>query len=389
MTPTPVLFAEFHHSGDHEGAWRLPSSAVERLADPDYYVERTRIAAGGGFDAVFFADFVGYDPIVRHVVRWPFEPTTLAAALLTAVPDIGVVVTGSTVFATPDQLYRGFATLHDLSGGRIGWNIVTAGAPAAADAIGVEIEPHDRRYVSAARVVEKLTARWSQVGRAPVLAQAGASDAGREFAARHAQVIFTATPDKAAATAFRSDIRRRAERSGRDPDEIRVLPGVLTTIGDSRHGALALRRQLNSLIVDDVARQMLAAYGVEVPAAGLDEPLRGVELDPHHNGIVSRAAVLNDIAADLGTDATWRDLVERIAGNRGHLSLVGTGTTIADVLNEWIDDEACDGFVVKFSHNPGGTEDFVTAVAPHLTARGIGRGAGWASLRRETSDAVR
>lgn len=378
MSPIPLLFAEFHHSGDHEGAWRLPGSAVDRLADPSYYVERTRLARDGGFDAVFFADFVGYDPIVRDVVRWPFEPTTLAAHLLASVPDIGVVVTGSTVFATVDQLHRSFSTLYDLSGGRIGWNIVTTGAPATAQAFGGSVvEQHDARYETADMVVDELSRRWAEQGRRPLFAQAGASERGREFAARHAEVIFTATPHKQAAAAYRADVRQRATMIGRDPDEIRVLPGVLITVGETDDDAVALREHLNSLVTVGAARHMLSAYGVSLPAAGLDSPLGAVALDPAHNGIRSRAAVLAELAESLGPSATWRGLVDRIAGNRGHLALTGTADRVAAVMNEWIDDEACDGFVVKFSHNPGGAEDVVRAVAPRLTARGVGRGAGW------------
>ncbi|GAC70971.1 putative FMNH2-dependent monooxygenase [Gordonia soli NBRC 108243] len=369
-----------HLSGDHEGAWRLPSSPVERITDPGYFAELAETVSRGGFDAVFFPDFVGYDPLVRSVVRWPHEPTTLAAALLQRVPDLGVIVTASTVFATPDQLYRTFHTLGELSGGRIGWNIVTAGSPSVATAIGGDpVPPHDERYRKAGGIIDDLLRRWGSTR--PVLAQAGASPAGRDFAARYAEVVFTATPSKSEAIAFRSDLRRRAIGFGRDPDEIRVLPGILTVLGATDDDARALHDRLGALVTEHAARHMLGMYGVDLPAEGLDARLDRVTSSPGHDGILSRAAVLDGIAAQLGQASTWRDLVNRIAGSRGHLSVTGSGQTVAAAMNDWLTDGACDGFVVKFAHSPGGADDFVRTVSPLLTSRGIGSRAGWSGIR--------
>lgn len=378
MTPVPLLLADIHHSGDHEGAWRLPGSPIERLDDPSYHVEFARLVDRGGFDGAFFADFVGFDPLVESVVRWPFEPTTLAAAILRAVPALRVVVTASTVFATPDQLYRTFRSLHALSGGRIGWNIVTTGAPQTARAFGGTAVPdHDDRYRDAHRIVTQLNARWGT--HRPLLVQAGASDAGRDFAARHVDVVFGATPTKSAAQAFRADLRRRAAAAGRDPDDIRFLPGILTTLGGSRAEALDLRSTLDSLVTERAARHMLAMFGITLADGAFDDPVGEIVIDPEHSGITSRAAVLGHLVRELGPASTWRQLVARIAGSRGHLSVTGTGADVAAVMNDWIEDEACDGFIVKFAHSPTGAEDFVRNVSPLLTARGIGRKAGWSS----------
>lgn len=376
MSPTPLLLGDMHHSGDHEGAWRLPDSPIDRLGDPSYYVEVARTLAGGGFDGIFFADFVGFDPLVKSVVRWPFEPTTLAAAVTAAVPGIGAVVPGSTVFATPEQLAATYRTLGAVSGGRAGWNIVTTGAPATARSFGdVAVPDHDERYRLAEGVVRDVLDRWGPDR--PLLVQAGASEAGRQFAARFAQVVFIAAPTLEAARATRTDLRRRAAEFGRDPDELRVLPGILTIIGPTESAADDLRRRLNALVTEHAARHMLGMYGVELPQSGLDTPLREVVLDNDHQGIRSRAGVLDTIARGIGAAATWRDLVDRIAGSRGHLAVAGTGERIAEVMNHWLEAEACDGFVVKFAHSPAGMHDFVETVAPRLTGRGIGRGNGW------------
>ncbi|MEJ2861616.1 LLM class flavin-dependent oxidoreductase [Actinomycetospora flava] len=364
------LFAEFHHSGDHEGAWRLPTARPDRTDDASYYVERARIAAGGGFSHVFFADFVGYDPVVRHQVRWPFEPTTLLAAVAATVPDIGVVATGSTVFASPDDLVDTFATLQDVSGGRAGWNIVTAGAPAAAAALGRDAVPaHDARYDAADAVVDHVRAAFTEETR-PLFVQAGASPRGRTFAARHADAVFAATPDRDAARAFREDLHARAAALGR-PAPL-LLPGFLVTLGSTDEEARRRRRQLDDLLSDGTIATLLDQFGLDLPGVGLDDRLPAdLTTGAGFQGIRSRAAVLDAVARELGPDVTLRRLVRHVAGSRGHLQHTGTPEAVAGIIADWVGAGAADGFVVKFSHNPGGAEDFVDGVTPLLRARGL------------------
>jgi alkanesulfonate monooxygenase SsuD/methylene tetrahydromethanopterin reductase-like flavin-dependent oxidoreductase (luciferase family) len=366
------LFAEFHHSGDHEAAWRLPSARPDLVTSAEYYVDRVRLAAHGRFDAVFFADFVGYDPSVRHHVRWPFEPTTLLGAIGSVVPDIGLVATASTVFGAPEQLVETFAALQQVSSGRAGWNIVTAGAPAAARAIGRgEFPAHDDRYHAAEHVLARFDKLWQSGGHGPrpLLVQAGASEQGREFAARHADVVFAATPTAADARAFRADLHRRAGAAGFRPPLL--LPGFLITLGSTVDEAQALRSRLDDLLTDENVAGLLGMFGIEPPATGLDGPLPPELADPEFGGIRSRAPVLAALAARLGPNTSLRTLVRHVAGSRGHLQYTGTAEQVAAIMAEWLDTGAADGFVVKFSHNPGGAEDFVNGVVPLLQRRGV------------------
>ncbi|TCK22062.1 LLM class flavin-dependent oxidoreductase [Pseudonocardia endophytica] len=364
------LFAEFHHSGDHEAAWRLPTAQPERIADAGYYVERARLAARGGFDAVFFADFPGFDPAVRHHIRWPFEPTVLLGAVAAAVPDVRLVATASTVFSTADRLVDTFAALQRVSGGRAGWNVVTAGSPTAARALGIDaLPPHDERYDAADAVVADFRERWDPDVPRPLLVQAGASDRGREFAARHADVVFAATPTLADGRAFRDDLHRRAATYGRPPPLL--LPGFLVTLGSTVDEARRLRTRLDDLLTDPNLAGLLRGFGIEPPAAGLDAPLPADLADPSFGGIRSRAPVLAAIAARLGPSTSLRTLARHVAGSRGHLQHAGTPEEIATIMGEWHAAGAADGFVVKFSHNPGGAEDFVDGVVPVLRHRGL------------------
>lgn len=230
---------EVRHSGDHEGAWRLPTAEPARVNDVDYYRQFAQTAADGKFDSLFFADFLAFDEHNRHYVRWPFEPTTLLSALASSVPGIGVVATGSTVYSDAPHIARTFATLQEARGGRAGWNIVTTGALAAARSYGRSEAPeHGDRYAAAHAVVDRVIRSWADdyglVGaNRPVLVQAGASDAGRNFAAKHSEVIFTATPDIESGIAFRQDIRApsyQAARRKHRPIQPRLLGGIHTVV---------------------------------------------------------------------------------------------------------------------------------------------------------------
>jgi alkanesulfonate monooxygenase SsuD/methylene tetrahydromethanopterin reductase-like flavin-dependent oxidoreductase (luciferase family) len=150
-----------------------------------------------------------------------------------------------------------------------------------------------------------------------------------------------------------------------------LLPGFLVTLGSTEAEARALRDRLDDLITDDNAAGLLRGFGIEPPPGGLDRPLPERFADADFGGIRSRAPVLAAIAARLGPDTTLRTLVRHVAGSRGHLSHVGTAEQVATIMGDWRDAGAADGFVVKFSHNPGGAEDFVDGVVPLLRRRGL------------------
>lgn len=384
---TLSLLAEFHHSGDHEAAWRLPSAEPHRIHDFDYYRDLAEVAQRGLFDSLFFADFHAFRPGFRDQMPWGFEPTSLLAAIAAACPELGIIATASTVYSRPETLARTFATLHEQTGGRVGWNIVTAGRDAAAASYGLDANPpHAERYRQAIGFTEDVLARWADdpwglglsADERPVLVQAGSSEEGRDFAGRFAEVVFTATPDLGAARAFRSAVRERAARHGRDPESVRIAPGFLVVVGSTEEEARRRRDQLDDLLTEANLRTILGNFGVpgdldlDAPATGLAEAVG--------DGLKSRIPVLERVVARRGSVPTYRQLVRSIAGSRGHLSCTGTPEQIVDVMEEWFRGGGADAFVVKFSHNPGGVQDFVEQVVPELQRRGL--------FRREYGDDV-
>lgn len=377
------LLAEFHHSGDHEAGWRMPGAQPELISSFEYYRDLSRVAERGLFDALFFADFHAFRTAFRDTMAWGFEPTSLLSAVAADCPNIGIVATASTVYSQVGALARTFATLHEQTEGRVGWNIVTAGADAAARSYGLaENPPHAERYRQAAPFVDAVVKWWradpqgyglSGTNR-PLLVQAGSSEAGRDFAARYAEVIFTATPDVASARAFRDDVRRRAVGCGRSPDSIKVAPGFLVVLGSTQAEAQRLRDQLDDLLTENHYRNMLHHFGFDVDTLDLDSPLPERLTDVAElRAIQSRVPILERVASMMEGPVTFRRLVRSIAGSRGHLTCTGTPEQVVDVMEEWFRDGAADAFVIKFSHNPGGVQDFVDGVIPEMQRRGLFR----------------
>lgn len=377
------LLAEFHHSGDHEAGWRLPGGQPKRIADYDYYRDLAQVAERGLFDALFFADFHAFRPGFRDSMAWGLEPTSLLAAVAAECPEIGIVATASTVYSQAETLARTFATLYEQTQGRVAWNIVTAGQDLAAKSYGLEANPpHDQRYEQAGPFVVDVLNWWQRnpegyglgANDRPLLVQAGSSEQGREFAARYAELVFTATPDIESARAFRDDLRTRASSYGRSPDSVKISPGFLVVLGSTEAEAQRLRDDLDDRLTENHYRNMLHSFGFNIDDLDLDTPLNDRLSDiAELRAIRSRVPILERVVSLMEGPVTFRRLVRSIAGSRGHLNWTGTPEQVADVMEAWFRGGAADAFVIKFSHNPGGVQDFVDGVIPELQRRGLFR----------------
>jgi len=246
-----------HSRGHHEASWRHPAASPLALSDIRYYQALARQAEAGLFDAIFLADQLALGDDIAHGPRTALEPITVLATLAVSTSRVGLIATASTTYTEPFNLARQFASLDHISRGRIGWNIVTSWlAPAARNYGGTAQVSHAERYARAEEfmtVVKGLWDSWAAdaelddrasgcyanparirplnhegayyrvagplnlprgpQGR-PVLVQAGSSDTGREFAARHAEAIFTAQVEKTSAQAFYADLKARVAGVG-------------------------------------------------------------------------------------------------------------------------------------------------------------------------------
>ncbi|KAF1043527.1 MAG: Nitrilotriacetate monooxygenase component A [Herbaspirillum frisingense] len=386
-----ILFANALVTGHHEAAWRMPTAKPERLRDIGYYQEIAQLAERGGFHALFVADFFVYYPGVRHSPRWELDPLTLLAGVAQATERLGVIATGSATFSSPAEIARAFATLDHVSGGRAAWNIVTNGEPQAAANFGQDRPvPHQQRYQVGAGAVQQVLSLWREETHAPaplqahpVLVQAGSSPDGRDFAARFAEVVFTAQNTLAEAQAFRSDMHARAADHGRAADALKIIPGISPAIGSTEEEARRKKRELDELIAPEASLAWLAGFGIDLDGHDLDGPLPPVLGDiDKFEGIKSRFGVIAAVI-ERHRPQTIRALLHLLAGSRGHAALSGTPESIAEMIGSWFEQGGADGFMLMPHVYPTELQLFVDEVVPLLRKRGILRDLGPdASLRQ-------
>lgn len=402
------LFA--HGCGHHSAAWRHPDSTVDRLSDIDTLVEQARLAERGTFDAVFLADGHAAGRLADGPM-WTFEPLTALTALAAATERIGLVATVSASFTAPFHAARQLASLDRISRGRVGWNVVTSMFDAEARNYGMDGLPeHAERYARADEFVDVVLRLWDSwsddavvadrggryaepdlvraVDHAgehfrvagplsiprppqgnPVLFQAGASEPGRDLAARRAEAIYAVAYDLASARDYAGDIRRRAREAGRDAERIAVLPGLVCYVASTEAEARATQRELDELLpVEASLRQLSMFIGQDCAEWPLDEPLPELPPLEEFTGPKGRyATILRIIEAEA---PTLRQLLGRLAAGGGHCTMVGTPEQIADEMERWVDGGGADGFNLMPPALPSSLEDFVDHVVPVLRERG-------------------
>lgn len=416
MTRELHLNAFLMDTGHHEASWRLPESDALAALDPRHYVRLAQLAEEAKFDSIFFADGQVAIGTGEFRASGQLEPLTLLTAVAGATSRIGLIATASTTYNEPYALARRFATVDHVSGGRAGWNIVTSATQEEAANFSLADRPlQATRYERADEFLDVATKLWDswaddhQVGdkeagvwgdptrlRAidhvgthfrvagplnvprpvqgyPLLVQAGASEQGRAFAAKHAEAIFVAHQTLEQAQEFYADIKVQVAAAGRDPDHVVVLPGLVPIIGSTEAEATALAQQLDDLRIAGYGLRQLAQY-LEVPESELplDEPLpRYVVEQERREGFDSRARLVIDLAEREGL--TVRQLLGRLGGGRGHHVLIGTPEQVADHIETWFTQGAADGFNIMGASLPSGLETFIETVLPILRSRGLFR----------------
>uniref|UniRef100_A0AAU2A5L4 LLM class flavin-dependent oxidoreductase n=1 Tax=Streptomyces sp. NBC_00093 TaxID=2975649 RepID=A0AAU2A5L4_9ACTN len=401
-------------TGHHEASWRLPESDPYAHVELEHYVRLARIAERGTFDSLFLADSPQLWGNIAQRPAGALEPLTLLTALATATTHIGLIATASTSYNSPYNLARKFASLDIISGGRAGWNIVTTAGAEAARNFGLDAEPaHAERYARAAEfldvagklwdsweddaiVADKAAGVWGDdskvhpprhkgkyfsvegglnVPRAPqgypLLVQAGSSEDGKAFAARYAEAVFTAQQTIEDAQAFYADLKSRTAATGRDPDHIKVLPGIVPVLGGTEAEALAAEQVLEDHIVYAHGVERLEGL-LQLPAGTLElDGLLPADLPPESaiEGAKSRYTLVVELARR--ERLTVRQLIGRLGGGRGHLTFAGTPEQVADEIEAWFTRGAADGFNIMPAVLPSGLDAFVDHVVPILRARGL------------------
>jgi len=400
-------------TGSNMASWRHPNAVADGAINLDYYRTLTRKAEAAKLDFVFFGDGLYISEKSHPNFLNRFEPLTLLAALAMETSHIGLAATLSTTYSDPFTVARQFASIDHISGGRAGWNIVTSPLEGSALNYGKSEHPaHDLRYRMAHEFLEVTKGLWdsweddafirdkesgqffdpsklhrinhqgefysvqgpltisrSKQGR-PVLIQAGSSEAGKEFASRHADAVFTSGANMEEAVKFYQDVKGRAANYGRKPDEILILPGCAPIVGDTLEQAEEKYREIANLVFIDDALNYLGRYfnDMDFTQYDLDQPFPDLG-DFGRNGWESATDRIKQLARD--ENLTLRQMALRSTTPKP--AFIGTAVQVADKMEEWFEAGAADGFMMNSAVLPDGFNNFVDQVLPILKERGLFR----------------
>ncbi|GAA4770265.1 NtaA/DmoA family FMN-dependent monooxygenase [Microbacterium gilvum] len=414
--------------------WTHPEGRGDDWDRLEYWVDLARDLDAAGFDFLFFADTYGYatldgrmpDEVAAHGIQFPaLDPMLAIAALARETERLGFVVTSPTTVEKPYGTARRFATLDRLTGGRIGWNVVTGSSQATTDELfGVTSAlSHDARYDAADVFLDTCLRHWEHSWdddaerrdraagvyadprrlhrvetpasrgvfavpptpqRTPVLFQAGTSDRGRAYAARNAEAVFIQGQTVEGAAAHVRDIRAQAVAHGRDGADVAVITGMTVTVAPTRAEADALRAEYEALLGHDDAAVMFAG-------------ITGLDL----TGIGPGTKVV-DLRTDLGQTLVQRyaredpgmrvgDILDafRTRAIRG-FQVTGAPDEVADEIERIVDGSGIDGIMLEPTFGgPGAYRAFIELVLPILVARGRAGAPEGATLREHVSGRTR
>ncbi|OMQ44490.1 LLM class flavin-dependent oxidoreductase [Ensifer sp. 1H6] len=401
------------------GLWTHPRDQSWRYKDLDYWVHLAKTLERGKFDGLFIADVLGVydvlngnlDAALRHSAQVPVnDPLQLVPTMAHATEHLGFGLTASLSFEHPYTFARRISTLDHLTKGRVGWNIVTSYLNSGALNIGqAQQTRHDDRYDIAEEYLEVCYKLWEgsweddavvrdRIGgiftdpdkvhainhqgrhftvpgihlsepspqRTPVLYQAGASSRGKDFAGTHAECVFVAAPSKTVLKRYVANVREAAERAGRNPRDLLTFNLQTVILGETDAEAKKKFDEYRSHVSYEAALALISGWtGIDFGQFAPDEPLR------HRYTNAVQSAVETFTTIDPDKVWTVREMAEWVGiGGFGPV-FVGSPQTVADLLQEWVEDTDVDGFNLAYAVTPETFEDAVDLLVPELQKRGV------------------
>jgi alkanesulfonate monooxygenase len=401
------------------GLWRHPRDKSWTYKDMDYWVHLAKTLERGKFDGLFIADVLGVydvlhgnvDAALRHSAQVPVnDPLQLIPTMAYVTENLGFGLTASLSFEHPYTFARRISTLDHLTKGRVGWNIVTSYLNSGALNIGQSAQTkHDDRYDLAEEYLEVCYKLWEgsweddavvrdraagifthpekvhPIGhagkhftvpgihlsepspqRTPVLYQAGASSRGKDFAGEHAECIFVAAPSKPVLKRYVANVREAAERAGRNPREILAFNLQTVILGETDAEAKKKFDDYRRYASFEGAQALISGWtGIDFGQFSPDEPLR------HRYTNAVQSAV--ETFTTIDPDKVWsvREMADWVGVGGFGPVFVGSPQTVADLLQEWVEDTDVDGFNLAYAITPESFEDAVDLLVPELQKRGV------------------
>lgn len=401
------------------GLWAHPRDRSWKYKDLDYWQDLARTLESGVFDGIFIADVIGYYDVYKgdnyHAIHQAAQipvndPLQLAAPIALATEHLGIGITASTSFEHPYTFARRLATADHHTKGRVGWNIVTSYLESGAKNIGqAGLQRHDNRYDIANEYLEViyklLEGSWEddavirdrenrvftlpekvhEIGhrgkyfdvpgyaltepspqRTPVLYQAGASGAGKKFAAEHAECVFVAAQTRTILRNYVTDVRQRAAAAGRSPDSLKIYNLLTVIVDETDEKARAKFRDYLDYVSYDGSLVFMSGWtGIDFSQYRPDDLVTKVETNAIHSAVESLSQ------GDPNKRWTIRELAEwGGVGGMGPV-VVGSPATVADELQQWVEETGVDGFNLAYAVTPETFENIVGYLVPELQKRGV------------------
>ncbi|MFK4731299.1 NtaA/DmoA family FMN-dependent monooxygenase [Agromyces mediolanus] len=407
------LFENAQANDSGTATWRHPDNERIRFDELAYWRDLARLCEDARLDFLFLADAWGWADVngsrpdicsVEGLDLPRLDPAIVAAALMSQTEQLGLVMTGSILTEQPYAFARRMASLDQLSGGRIGWNVVTTGtAETAVQAFGVPMVAHDERYRMADDFMELVYKLWegawepdalvkdkdgvfadpAKVHRiahdgpyfrshgygntayspqgTPVLFQAGASPAGRAFGGKHGECMFIGAGSVAQLAEHTRAIRAEAVASGRAASAVKIMSAFACVVGKTTADAERKYQRVLDAQSPEVAVASYAWFtGLDLSSYSPDTPMTELHTELSQTQVARFAGLsVGDVLKD------WH------AHGVGAKPVVGTPEEIADRMCELAEGADLDGFLLSPVIQPGSTQDFVEHVLPILRERGV------------------
>lgn len=401
-----------------QGVWTHPADRSTELNTLGYWLDYARLLERGLFDMLFIADTIGIydvyggskDAAISGGVQQPMnDPSVVVSGMAAVTKHLGFGITGNLIYEPPYLFARRMSTLDHMTGGRVGWNVVTGILASGARAMGRDsIVPHDERYDMADEYVELMYKLWEgswedgavlldraahrfadpakvhtirhqgtyfkleathpclpSAQRTPLLMQAGASGRGKQFAATHAECVFVNGVSKDILAKNVADIRQRAVEQGRRPTDVRVLAGATVIVGRTEAEAREKAREyIRYADPEAVLAHAAGGLGIDLSRYPLDEPLRYEENDANRTS-------MELFTRNKERSYTPRQIAEEMALSARNLLIVGSVEQVAAEMADWMRQTDIDGFNIARLIMPDSLVDFIDLVVPALQERGL------------------